>query len=670
VSPLAGSRALKLGLAGVAAAVLCVVLASRVFVAFEGQRAKLVKASIDAVQGQVLVDTSFDPRVAALDAPVAVIASIRNTGRSPESVSLRADGRVICDAVIPAASSRRVDCVASEGWTRRADHAIELRGRSNAWALDYLELATHHGSSTGGVYLVVLPEVATGWGRAGPVVIALAWMAIVAVWLVPVTRYWSPTALVVHRGLSAVAILFLAALVVSPWCSPFLVLISAAAFAKVVAVLLAPQLWELLLQGQARVMQALARTRSWRPGITAGAMAAVVLLAYGSVVRSTARELEGRYSGLLRVSMQAFDRVPFLQDREDIRSSLLLLPDAGYDAQFQYFAMFDPLMRQYAAEPQLYRRVADAPPYRYGRIGFPLMARVLAGARWQQYPATMVLLVWAGVGLTALALALIALRVGANPAWGLLALAIPGFWQSVRVTLPEPIAAALLLLGYLCVLSRRTRLATVLFAASLLVRETGVVLVLAIACLAARGELSMRSRALLVSSALPVVLWRVYVAAVLWPDWRWEGLIYSPHVMTLPFVGLAGLWSDLWHGRHHPDVPALIRGAFWFSLLLVGVAAAAWPVARSTGRVLGAALVAYAVMALSFSNPTVWAHVANGQRASYEVFLLLALATISFQEYSPRVKAGLAACWVGTAAYLLFGAHDALSTREALMPWI
>lgn len=663
------SRAFRLTLAAAGAVVLCTVLATRVFVAFEGRRAKLVKTSVESVNGLVRIDTSVDHRVASLPAPVAVIASIRNTGATAEAVSLHADGRFICDAVIPPATSRRVDCVAADGWALRGDHSIEIRGANSAWTLDYFELASHHGSSTRGLYLLVLPDVATAYVHAGPVLIALAWVVIVAVWIVPVRRPWSSAAVNAHRGVSVVAVLFLAAVVASPWLSPFLVLISMGAFAKVVALLLAPQLTQIGRHAWVLGQLALQRSRRWRPLIASTATAAVVLLAYGLVMRSTARELDGQYSGLLRVSAQTFDGVPFLHDRADVRESLLLLPDAGYDAQFQYFAMFDPLMRRYPTEPQLYRRVADSPPYRFGRIGFPLLARALAGDHWQLYPGTMVLLVWGSVGLAALALALIAIRAGATPLWGLLVLAIPGFWQSIRVALPEPVAAALLLFGYLCVLSKRTVLATLLFAASLLVRETGVVLVLAIALLTSANDMSKRSRALLVSSALPIVLWRIYVASVLWPDWRWEGLLYSPHVMTLPFVGLAGLWGDLLRGQHYPEVPVLVRGAIWFPLLLVAVAATTWPVARAHGRAVGAALVAYAVMALSFTHLTVWSHVGNGQRASYEVFVLLAVATIPFHRYSTAVKAALATCWGGAVLYLLFGAHDALSTRSALFPW-
>jgi len=661
------SRTFQLGLAAAGAALLCTVLATRVFVSFDGLRAKLVKASVPPVNGVLQIDTSFDRRVASLEAPAAVIASVSNTGATPERISVQADGHAICDTVVPAGATKRLDCIVVQGaWERRGDHVIEIRGAASDWTLDYLELATHHGSSTRGLFLVVLPDLSTGYIHPAPLLIALFWVAITAVWVLPVSVRWPPRALKIHRAASVVAVLFLAVVVISPWSSPFLVLISIGSFAKVVAVLLAPQVSQLAMRLWQAGQEVLRRNERWRPQIAAAATAVVVLLVYGVVIRETVLGLDGQYSGLLRVSAETFDRVPFLRDRADVRQSLKLDKLGGYDAQFQYFAIFDPLLRMYSTEPQIYRRVVDSPPYRFGRNGFAMMARVVAGRRWQLYPLTMVGLVWLGAGLAAFALALLAERAGASAAWGLLVLAIPGFWQSVQVTLPEPIAAAFLLLGYLCVLHKRIVLAAVIFAASLLIRETGIVLVLAIALLTRAEDLPRRSRVLLVSSAVPFVLWRLYVAWVLWPDWGWQGLLYSPPVMSWPFVGVVGLWNALAHGQHHPDAPILVRGALWFSILLVSVCVAALAVARASGRVLGTALAAYALMALSFTHATVWSHVSNTQRASYEVFLLLAMASVSYHHYSRAAKATLATCWAGAVLYLLFGAHDIQLIRAAL----
>jgi hypothetical protein len=663
------TRALQLGLAGAVAAALCVVLATRVFVSFDGLRAKLVRAPVQAQDGLVEIETAFDPRVASLNSPVALIASIANAGDAPQRIAISADDEAVCEVVIPAREVKRIDCVAARGWIRRPDHTVKFRAAAGAWSLDYFELASHHGSSTRALHFIVLPDVSSAYVRAGPLLVAMAWVLIAALSLVPVSLRWPRAAVHLVRGVRVTALLLLVVLLVSPWWSSFLVLTSLSSFAKITAALFAPQVAQLAVWQWAAVERGLNRYDRWRPVVTAAAVAMVVLVAYGLVIRETASLLEGRYSGLLRVSESFFDRVPFLKNRPEVRSSLRLNPDSGYDAQFQYFAIYDPLLRRYSAQPQMYREVADAPPYRFGRMGFPMLARLFAGSRWQWYPVTMVALVWLGVGLAAFTLALLAQRLGASAAWGLLVLLIPGFWQSVQVTLPEPVAAALLLLGYLSVLSKRFVLATCLFGVSLLVRETGIVFVLAIVLLTGSAELPTRARVMLLCSAVPIAVWRLYVAAVLWPDWGWQGLIYSPHVMTVPFAGLAGLWSDLANGQHHPGVTNLIRGAFWFSILLVGVCLAALPVARASGRVIGAALALYAIMALSFTHLTVWSHVSNGQRASFEVFLLLALATLSYRRQSTAIKATLATCWAASALYLLLGAHDVLLTRSALFPW-
>lgn len=663
------TRAFRFAIAAAGATALCVVLATRVFVSFEGLRAKLVKAPIEAKGGAVRIETSFDHRVASLDAPVAVIAIISNGSAQAETFSVSADGSVICEAVIPARGNQRVDCVASSTWQRRGDHTIDITSGSSHWSLDYFELASHHGSSTRAFFLVVLPDIATGYVRAGPIFLGIAWMLIVAVWLTPVSVRWPPAAMYAYQAARAAAALFLMALVVAPWLTSFLVLTSVWSFVKFCAVILAPQVSQLVAWGWTAGQRALRHSDRWRPQLAAATVAAVVLLSYGLAIRAAAETFDGQYSGLLRISGQGFDRVPFLHDRADVRQTLKLDQWEGYDAQFQYFAIYDPLLRRYSAEPRRYRDVVDAPPYRFGRMGFAMLARAVAGRNWQIYPVTMVALVWLGVGLAAFALALLAQRFGANASWGLLILAIPGFWQSVQVTLPEPIAAALLLMGYLCVLNQRILPATLLFAASLLVRETGVVLVLAVALLTSGADLSRRSRLLLISSAVPVAAWRLYVAWVLWPEFGWQGLFYSPHVLTVPFAGLAGLWAELMQGQHHPGVPNLARGALWFSMLLVGICLAALPVARAGGRVVGVALAGYALMALSFTHLTVWSHVGNGQRASYEVFVLLAVATLSFQRYSRPIKATLVTCWAATVMYLLLGAHDVLLLRGALFPW-
>src|SRR5690606_16484536 len=102
------------------------------------------------------------------------------------------------------------------------------------------------------------------------------------------------------------------------------------------------------------------------------------------------QEFHGNFTGLMRISEAGFDRSPLFSGRTDVRETLTLVPNEGYDGQFMYFAAFDPLVLRFRDEPQRYRDVVDAPPYRFGRIGMPWMVRTLAGDRWRWYPGVMV----------------------------------------------------------------------------------------------------------------------------------------------------------------------------------------------------------------------------------------------------------------------------------------
>jgi hypothetical protein len=79
--------------------------------------------------------------------------------------------------------------------------------------------------------------------------------------------------------------------------------------------------------------------------------------------------------------------------------------------------------------------------------------------------------------------------------------------------------------------------------------------------------------------------------------------------------------------------------------------------------------LAYALMAVSFTYPTVWGHVGNGQRASYEAFVMLALASVGASRYPKPLRIAIGVCWAGAALYVLFGAHDAYEVRKVLLPW-
>ncbi|HLQ46923.1 MAG TPA: hypothetical protein VK137_19415, partial [Planctomycetaceae bacterium] len=142
---------------------------------------------------------------------------------------------------------------------------------------------------------------------------------------------------------------------------------------------------------------------------------------------------------------------PLLKDRDDIRRSLALEEGGGYDGEFLYFEVYDPFLWRFRDRPSEYRAFIDAPPYRFGRIGFSWLAKVFSANRWQWYPPTMVWLVFLSIIACAMILGLLAVDAGLSPALAVLVVLVPGFWQSLQSGLPEPVAAATLLGGHLCV---------------------------------------------------------------------------------------------------------------------------------------------------------------------------------------------------------------------------
>jgi hypothetical protein len=283
----------------------------------------------------------------------------------------------------------------------------------------------------------------------------------------------------IHR---VVSVFFAAALVliqIAPWVSSYKVIVWVGTVLVSFAVFALPHLWTAAgwLVGARTAPRGL-WVRAARPAI----IGVGVLAVFWAVTRAQLRDRhDGNYSGFLAISRSLFDANPLLNSREDIRRSLQLLGNGGYDGQFMYYTTFDPLMRAFTDDPAKYRAVVDAVPYRYGRIGYSALTRLIAGRRWQHYPATMIWLLLLSLGTSAFILAVWAQDAGVSPALGYLVMLVPGFWLSIETALPEPLAAVTLLASLLSVARERWLLAGVLFAIALLVRETGLVFVAAAA---------------------------------------------------------------------------------------------------------------------------------------------------------------------------------------------
>ncbi|HEY7790240.1 MAG TPA: hypothetical protein VIC33_07005 [Vicinamibacterales bacterium] len=641
------------------ATALCAVFASRVYVEFHAERFKVVTAPLSSSAGRLLVTP--DPRILVgdLETPFAMIARLENDATAPAAFTFQTDGRVICRVIVKPGPARRVDCAVTGAWSA-GDHRILITGPDAPWSLEYLELATHHGA-TRAYDLVIIPAASHRY--RSPTTASVLWVGLVItlLFLLPPAAM-RPGLRALWWGLAAATTIFFGLVFGSALASPYRVLVSETAFAEGVLLVGAPRVWT-----AAAAVASWYRRQRYRAWVAPVLIGVLVLTAYGRLVHyDLDRNYGGNFSGFLMLGHEWYDADPTLNQRQDIRQTLQL-GDGGYDAQFMYLEAYDPFLRTYRGQPAVYGRFIDAPPYRYGRIGFPLLTDLVSLGHWPRYPATMMGLVLAALFLTGFILAAVAREVGASPCWGLLVLLVPGFWESVQVSLPEPIAGALLLGGYWCWLQRRYAWAGFLLACSLLVRETGTVLVLALAAATLISAGRRDAVRLTVIAFAPVAIWRLYVGWVFWPTWGLHGLFFNSHDLGVPFAGIRTLWTLIHHHQYYGGIEQFARAGTWYPFVITaGAVLAVWAAVLAPGPVSVAAVV-YGAVAVSLNYKAVWVYVGNGQRTTYELFLMLALLSVGVPYHRRVFRSAAVLFWAATAAYVLFGGFDAEHIRQVVL---
>jgi len=243
------------------------------------------------------------------------------------------------------------------------------------------------------------------------------------------------------------------------------------------------------------------------------------------------------------------------------------LPGDGYDGQFYYFIALDP------ANAQDY---IDAPIYRYERIVYPLLARLLAAGQASLIPATMIAINWLAVTGGTLAVAARLRASGASGWWAIVFGLAPGMYLALRRDLAEALAYALVALGIYLFYRGRARLpwSAIVFALAVLTRETTAVfpVILAAALVLENprtpalhhkgtGRISQRLAGptlFLAISILPFLLYRV--ALTIWLQGRGNIAPFEP----IPFLGIIRDWPwshRIWAEALFIVLPALIVAA-------------------------------------------------------------------------------------------------------------
>src|SRR6185436_1276790 len=131
---------------------------------------------------------------------------------------IQIDGTTVCERSVAARATHRIDCAFERNWTSGVPHEVTVRSSTGQWALDYLEFATHHGSSSGLLTLVVLPATSHVYKEPSAGWIAFLWMLLTGVLLLP--AFTLPRFVrLLHGAIVGFFVLWVVLCLLSPWLS-------------------------------------------------------------------------------------------------------------------------------------------------------------------------------------------------------------------------------------------------------------------------------------------------------------------------------------------------------------------------------------------------------------------------------------------------------------------
>jgi hypothetical protein len=311
----------------------------------------------------------------------------------------------------------------------------------------------------------------------------------------------------------------------------------------------------------------------------------------------------------------------------------------GYDGQFYYRLAINPLNLHQTA----YGVSIDS-PYRFMRIGYPILTWLLSFGQTSLVPLMLVVVNAAAIGVIGYIGGRFAIQGGRHAAWGLL---LPGYFglvTSLCRDTAEPVAAACMVAGLLAIRLRQRRLAALVLAFGVLTRETVMVLVAAIAIVRITGFLRRRDR-----PGRDDVVWVLPAAAFV--VWELLVLLFAGTLPVLadggrnagtPFVApIEALKSNLahidWHSYNAIDV--------WLAevavLLIFAVAAlCSLRVSRALAHEK-LALVLFLVE-ICVVTPSTWGSVTADLRSFVEVYLMAVVVLLG----RPRRSVSRLGAWL------------------------
>jgi hypothetical protein len=215
--------------------------------------------------------------------------------------------------------------------------------------------------------------------------------------------------------------------------------------------------------------------------------------------------------------------------------------DIGYDAQWYYFIAADPLGAAI---------VLDRPAFRYQRILFPVLIRVLSLGRVEWMPWVMLGINLASACLATYLIAELLAKKGASSWYALVFSLSFGFLLAMRLDLLEPLVLILALGGWKFYTEDKPVAGIVLFALSGLTKEIGLVFPAALTIWLLLRSRWRRVIWLAVGSFLPYILWGIVLFCALGTS---PESLEATRLSWLPFSGLFAM----------RDAPSILLVGLW-----------------------------------------------------------------------------------------------------------
>lgn len=575
--------------------------------------------------GKTATDNSLKIRFARPPGKDINILQLKLANQQPASrkLSVLINADHAGSSVLPAHSSRTTLFLENRLIQSRKDNTLEIQSDGPGWTLNSAEIQNVYGSMKSLLlsYVIVSRDLLNyeGPSRSAGLILFVFFLFLGVYGEKRISLFQSRLSVLPL----ALVVLFFLIILLSPLVSKYRLLLSLRSFS-----LFALLCYSSALRNAYRKTKEKADSLSANGGVAvqSGLVILGIFCFYYFLVADGLREHQGNFSGFATLSEKFVSRNPMLQERPDLLKQLKLAPGSGYDAQFFYAMTFDPFLERFADKPGKYTRFIDSPVFRYRRIGFPLLIKLFSGDQPEQYPKTMVLLILLSFVPFAFFLVKIALFFEKQPSWALLCILIPGLTMSLRIGLPEAIAASFFLAGFYCALKERFLLCLVCFSASLMVRETAMPAILLLAAFEFFKKKKLKNAIIVSASVLPLAAWRIFVTWKFLPLFGWRGFFFEPPNLTFPFYGVAQLFWNIGK-RQWPDTSPL--SAILFTLLLALILVTSASFLRRRFEYPGAVTFLYAFLAFSLSYQAIWLALINPERQTFECFLFFLLLFLS-----------------------------------------